>query len=90
MIRIQCVNSKCPAHDAPFQYDESRVGATGPAKLGDVGAETFIIRCPECGTLNKVLLLKAKEREVSYGMGLRLIKRPQRQDQDSNFVDVAF
>jgi hypothetical protein len=88
MIDIECVNSKCPAHDAPFKFDESRVGA-GPAK-GNMKTETFIIRCPVCGTLNKVFLSKAKEPEVSYGMGFRSIKRPPRQDQDSNFVDVAF
>lgn len=88
MIRIRCANPKCPAHEEPFKLDPQLYGAVDGANEGEEGAAPFIVKCPECGTLNKIFL-KVKRDDPSFFERQGFKKRPP-SDQGPGFVDVAF
>lgn len=69
MIRIKCINPKCTAPSGIFEFDDSKIGAAGPASLNEPSAMRYIINCPFCNTKNMVWL----KRSVSSFYGLDAI-----------------
>lgn len=61
MIRIKCTNPNCTAPERRFAWDDLAHAEGGPAQPGDMGAISFLVDCPYCGTENKVWLFKVKQ-----------------------------
>jgi DNA-directed RNA polymerase subunit RPC12/RpoP len=90
MIDIKCVNPKCTAPDRIFEFDMVGARATRLAKSGEIGSESLVVRCPYCGTLNKVFLFKEKQK-IPQGTSIGITKRPPpSQGPTSGYVDFAF